>query len=299
MMSEIQHGRVTANGLSFEFLEAGEGPLALCMHGFPDSPFTYRYLLPKLAEAGFRAVAPFQRGYSPTELPSLRSRVHSSVLVEDQLALADALGGGHDSVLVAHDWGALAAWGALRRGENLWGRAVVLNIPPYEIFAETLFTYPQLKKSFYFWFFQMRHVIEDRVRQNDFEFIRDLWADWSPGYVADEDLVHLREALSEPNNLRTALSYYFSQFDPSQLGSAEWAEEQEAAWGGRATQPVLYLHGTNDGCYGVTEEQMTRIPSYGGAGSVAEMVEGVGHFMLVERPEEVNSRILRWLTEKH
>lgn len=156
-------------------IEAGEGPLAWCMHGFPDTPFTYRHLLPALAEGGFHAVAPFVRGFAPTKLPPLRHHVHTSVMVADQIALAEALGGeGPDALLVAHDWGAVGAWGALSRAPHLWGRAVIINIPPFEIFGENLSTYPQIKKSFYFWYFQMQRVIEDRIRQDDFAFIRDI-----------------------------------------------------------------------------------------------------------------------------
>ena len=77
-MADLGRGRVAANGITFEYLEAGEGPLALCMHGFPDSPFTYRHLLPELARAGFHAVAPFVRGFAPTELPPLRHHVHTT-----------------------------------------------------------------------------------------------------------------------------------------------------------------------------------------------------------------------------
>jgi pimeloyl-ACP methyl ester carboxylesterase len=66
----VRSGRVTANGIEFGVLEVGSGPLALCLHGFPDSAHTWRYLLPELARAGFRAVAPFMRGYAPTPLPS-------------------------------------------------------------------------------------------------------------------------------------------------------------------------------------------------------------------------------------
>jgi pimeloyl-ACP methyl ester carboxylesterase len=172
-MPEFGRGRVAANGITFEYLEAGSGPLALCMHGFPDSPFTYRHLLPALADAGFHAVAPFVRGFAPTELPPLRHHVHTSVMVADQIALARALGGGADALLVAHDWGAVGAWGALGRAPELWGRAVIINIPPFDIFGENLGTYSQIKKSFYFWYFQMQRVIEDRIRQNDFAFIRD------------------------------------------------------------------------------------------------------------------------------
>lgn len=295
-MVEFKRGRVAANGIEFEYLEAGEGPLALCMHGFPDTPFTYRHLLPALADAGFRAIAPFVRGFAPTELPPLRHHVHTSVMVADQIALAEALGGNSDALLVAHDWGAVGAWGALSRAPHLWGRAVIMNIPPFEIFGENLSTYPQIKKSFYFWYFQMQRVIEDRIRQDDFAFIRDIWGDWSPGYQADEEMVHIREALGQPEHLHAALGYYWGQFDPTRFGSPEWADEQGAAWGGSVPQPTLYLHGTTDGCHGVSQEQVERVPGYAGSGSASELIEGVGHFMLVERPDEINRRIVDWLT---
>ena len=294
-MTDPARGRVQANGLTFEYFEAGEGPLALCMHGFPDTPYTYRHLLPVLAEAGFHAVAPFVRGFAPTELPPLRHHVHTSVMVADQIALARALGGGEDALLVAHDWGAVGAWGALSRAPELWGRAVILNIPPFEIFGENLVTYPQIKKSFYFWYFQMLPVIEDRIRQDDFAFIRDIWGDWSPGYEAKEDVGYVAEALADPDHLRGALGYYWGQFEPARFGSPEWAAEQAAAWAGNVRQPVLYLHGTTDGCHGMSQQQVDRVPSYAGSGSEAELIEGVGHFMLVERPEEINRRITDWL----
>ena len=294
-MTDVRRGRVAANGITFEYLEAGEGPLALCMHGFPDTPFTYRHLLPALADAGFHAVAPFARGFAPTELPPLRHHVHTSVMVADQMALGEALGGGEDALLVAHDWGAVGAWGALSRAPQTFGRAVVMNIPPFEIFGENLGTYPQIKKSFYFWYFQMQRVIEERIRQDDFAFIRDIWGDWSPGYRADEDMGYIREALADPDHLRAALGYYWGQFDPTRFGSPEWASEQEAAWGGSVPQPLLYLHGTNDGCHGVSQAQVERVPGYAGPGSASELIDGVGHFMLVERPDEVNERIISWL----
>ena len=64
-MQKFETGTGRANNLTFEYLAMGKGPLALCVHGFPDSPYTYRYLLPALAEAGFRVVAPFSRGFAP------------------------------------------------------------------------------------------------------------------------------------------------------------------------------------------------------------------------------------------
>lgn len=296
-MADLARGTVDANGLTYTYLEAGDGPLALCMHGFPDSPFTYRHLLPALADAGYRAVAPFQRGYAPTTLPADPTHVHTSTMVADQIGLARALGGtGSDALLIAHDWGAVGAWGAASRAADLWGRCVIINIPPFEIFGANLPTYPQIKRSFYFWYFQMTRIIEDRIRENDFEFVRDIWGDWSPGHDATEDVRYLADCLREPDHLRAALGYYWGQFDPKWFGSPEWADGQARAWGGDIPQPTLYLHGTNDGCHGMTADQCSvQVPQHAGPGSEGELIEGVGHFMLVERPPEINQRILDWL----
>lgn len=297
-MPNFKRGQVVANGLTFEYLEAGEGPLALCFHGFPDTPYTYRYLLPELADAGFHAVAPFIRGYAPTELPALRQHVHASVMVQDQIALQQALGGDENTVLIAHDWNATAAWGALVHAPDAWKRAVIMNIPPLDIFTENMTHYDQIKRSFYYWYFQMVGVSEDRVAQDELEFIKGLWGDWSPGYDNDEDMTYIREALGDRKHLRAAMGYYWGNFDPVRFGTPAWVAEQEAAWGGRASQPVLYLHGTTDGCHAVTQEQVERIAGYGGNGSESELIDGVGHFMLVEKPKEINERIIRFLTKE-
>ena len=102
---------INANGLDFACLVDGpdDGPLALCLHGFPDTAHTWRYLLPELAAAGFHAVAPFLRGYAPTSIPA-DGRYQIGALVQDITALHEALGGGPDAVIVGHDWGALATY---------------------------------------------------------------------------------------------------------------------------------------------------------------------------------------------
>src|SRR5262245_40785184 len=106
-MAEFKRGSLRANGVEFHYLEIGTGPLALCLHGFPDSPWTYRYLLPELAGAGYRAVAPFMRGYAPTEIP-VDGRYQTSSLAADVVALHGALGGDAHAALIAHDWGSVA-----------------------------------------------------------------------------------------------------------------------------------------------------------------------------------------------
>jgi pimeloyl-ACP methyl ester carboxylesterase len=292
-METFKTGTVQANSLRFHFLEAGEGPLALCLHGFPDSPWTYRYLLPRLAEAGYRAVAPFMRGYAPTEIPA-DGRYETKMLAADVNSLHAALGDGSDAVLIAHDWGSVAAFGALAAEPQRWRRAVIGNVPPFAVFSQVAFRYAQIKRSFYFWFFQMA-IAESIVAANDLAFIDGLWSDWSPGYDATYDLGRVKECLRNPANLRAAMGYYRALFNPARFGSPEGMEEQNAALGRPVPQPTLYLHGTNDGCIALDAETMKAVPAFLGPGSEVERVEGVGHFFLVEKPTEMNERILRFL----
>jgi len=294
-MPEFKTGAVQANGLRFLYREMGEGPLALCLHGFPDSPWTYRYLLPELARAGYRAVAPFMRGYAPTEVPA-DGRYQTSALAADVVALHQALGGDARAVLIAHDWGAVAAYGGAALEPARWQRCVIMNVPPLAVFGQLAFRYEQLKRSFYFWFFQMQ-VSDTIVPENDLAFIDGLWADWSPGYDAKEDLGHVKECLRNPANLQAAMGYYRALFEPARFGSPAGMEEQAAVWGRPLSQPTLYLHGSQDGCIALNAEAAQGVPAFLGPGSEVERVAGVGHFMLVEKPGQINGRILRFLAQ--
>jgi pimeloyl-ACP methyl ester carboxylesterase len=144
-----------AGGLSFACLTAGpdNGPLALCLHGFPDTAHTYRHLLPRLAAAGYRAVAPFSRGYAPTAIPA-DGRYQSGALAQDAIALHQALGGVDRAVIIGHDWGAQAAYGAAVLAPGRWRRVVAMALPPGPALASGLFSYDQVRKSFYLYFFQ-------------------------------------------------------------------------------------------------------------------------------------------------
>jgi pimeloyl-ACP methyl ester carboxylesterase len=284
---------IRANGLRFNCLETGHGPLALCLHGFPDSPWTYRYLLPALAEVGYRVVAPFMRGYAPTEVPA-DGRYQPGVLAADVIGLHEALGGDERAVLVAHDWGATAAYDAVALEPARWRKCIFMNLPPREVLLQVAFRYEQIKRLFYFWFFQTPFSNEI-VLAHDLAFLDSLWADWSPGYDAKEDLARAKECLRNPANLQAALGYYRAYFEPPAVDVSTTPEGHELALGRRASRPALYLHGANDGCIALDTQTIGQIPGLLGPGSEAERVNGVGHFMLVERPPEINNRILRFL----
>src|ERR1700690_2154021 len=127
----MQQRTVFANAVTFSCLEAGpvDGPLALCLHGYPDTAHTWRHLLPELAAGGWRAVAPFTRGYAPTSLPA-DGVYQTGALIADANALHAALEAGSDAVLIGHDWGAVTAYGAAAHQPERWRRVVTLAIPP-------------------------------------------------------------------------------------------------------------------------------------------------------------------------
>jgi pimeloyl-ACP methyl ester carboxylesterase len=288
----MDHRTITANGTEFGYLEAGPegGPLALCLHGFPDTAHTWRHLLPRLADAGFHAVAPFLRGYSPSPVPE-DGRYDTGTLALDACALHGALGGGDDAVIIGHDWGAFATYGAAALQPERWRRAVAAAVAPQASLADGFFSYDQLRRSWYVFFFQTP-LAEYAVSLDDYAFIDRLWADWSPGFDGSWDAARVKESLASPESLSAAIGYYRAMFagPPDDPGAAA----AQAAGGTVAPQPTLYLHGADDGCMGL--DIIGPVADFLAPGSEVVVVEGAGHFLHVERPDEVNDHIVRFVT---
>jgi pimeloyl-ACP methyl ester carboxylesterase len=283
---------IAANGLDFGYLSDGpeDGPLALCLHGFPDSAHTWRYLLPELAAAGYRAVAPFLRGYAPTSLAA-DGRYQVGALVQDANALHEALGGGGDAVLIGHDWGALATYGAVAHQPERWRRAVTAAVPPTASIGMSLLTYAQLQKSWYMFFF-LSSLAEAALPLDDYVFLADLWRDWSPGYDGTWDVARVKESIGDPERIVAAISYYRAMWDPT-LQVPELADEQTAALL-PTPRPTLYLHGRDDGC--MLLSSIGSPLDFLAEGSQVEVIDDAGHFLHVERPDVVNRAILDFVT---
>jgi pimeloyl-ACP methyl ester carboxylesterase len=292
----ITQGSVDANGLSFGYLAAGDdsAPLALCLHGFPDSAWTWRHLLPSLAAAGYRAVAPWLRGYAPTTVPD-DGHYQAAVLGLDACALHAALGAGVDAALIGHDWGALAAYSAVHEPSTPWRRLVTMAVPPPATIAGAFFSYDQLRRSWYMFFFQ--HPLADMaVPMDDLAFIDRLWADWSPGYDAAQDLAHAKDALRGPANLAAAIGYYRATLGGVGLDDSPEVVALQNAANGAPPLPTLYLHGRTDGCMGAD------LAGRAGAalthpGSRVSLVDDAGHFLHLEQPEVVSRLVLDFLAE--
>lgn len=288
----IRQGRTAAHDVELAYLELGEGPLALCLHGFPDSAHTWRHLMPALAEAGYRSVAPFLRGYAPSEVPA-DGRYQTAALGLDACALHESLGGADDAVIVGHDWGAMAAYIAANHEPQRWRKVVTMAVPPAGAVAGGFLSFDQLKRSWYMFFLQSP-LAEMVLPMDDLSFIDRLWADWSPGYDASEDLPHVKDCLRDPANLAAAIGYYRATLSGIGVDPALSDVQNKAAH--VTGQPTLYLHGRNDGCLGVDLAESAR-GFLTSPGSRMEVVDDAGHFLHVERPGEVNGLVVDFLAE--
>lgn len=288
--NEPTRATASINGIDYTYLEQGSGPLALCLHGFPDTATGWVPLLADLANAGFHAVAPFMRGYAPTAVPE-DGRSPLGGWVADTLALRDLLGGDDQSVIIGHDWGALATYGAASHAPDAWRRVVTASIPPSSVMGARLLDYDQLKMFWYQYVF-LQPTAETIVANDDFEFISQLWGDWSPGFDASAVLPGVKDAIREPAHLTAALSTYRCVYD-FDLAGPEFADFALAPFMAH-NQPTLYLHGEHDGCVDASVVAPTRdaLPD----GSRVELVAGAGHFLQYEQPAVVNRLIVDFVT---
>jgi pimeloyl-ACP methyl ester carboxylesterase len=290
-MAEINTGTVNANGINFHYLEMGEGPLALCFHGFPDHAWSFRHLLPDLADAGFRAVAPFMRGYAPTEPPA-DGRYQQVALCKDVLALIGALGA-ERAYLIGNDWGAGAVTGATVLEPEKVMKLVI--IASGQVDRDLQMNYQYLKGTWHSYFFQLPQA-EQALAYNDFAFVEEWWRDASPEWdIPASALESIRETFRKPGVVDAALGYYRARYSPA-LQDSSMREDQDRVNAGPVTVPTLALHGTRDRPRRLDAFESEAMDRFFTGGLEKVIIPGTGHFMHQEKPAEVNPKIVEFLT---
>jgi pimeloyl-ACP methyl ester carboxylesterase len=272
-----------------------DGRLALCVHGFPDSAHSWRYVAPKLAAKGFRVVAPFTRGYAPTG-PAPDGDYHAGALMTDLIALHQHLGGGDDTVLIGHDWGAWTGNGLAAYAGSPFGAYVAMALPPpraiditgYGLGRNARMMAIQLRMSWYVLFFQLPLLPERVVHY----VIPRLWKDWSPrGANVREDVAETLAALPTTAHRKAAVSYYRAMFRFTRA-TPPYAGLHRFRWQLPRT-PLLVLHGEQDGAMqvGYLDRVIDALPP----GSRVRTIPDAGHFLQVDQPEAVYEAILEYL----
>ncbi|PWN01368.1 alpha/beta hydrolase [Nocardioides silvaticus] len=273
-------------------------PLAVLLHGFPDTAHTWRHLGAALAGAGYRVVAPFTRGYGPSGFPADGS-YHVPALMSDALELHAALGGDERAVLVGHDWGAITANGIGAYDASPFRRVVSLAVPPFEamnprpgdIGRWARILPRQALLSWYTVYNQLPGLPERRFD----DYVARLWSRWSPGYDAADDLAHLASSLPTSEHRSAVLGYYRAAVRPWQVPS-RYRHLGRAAIG-MPRVPFLFLHGADDGCLDPRWAAQVSGRLDGVRGSRVAVVADAGHFLQLERPAVVNALIVEFLAE--
>jgi len=285
--------RVRANGVEFAYLEEGRGPTVFLVHGFPDNAWSWSHQMPALSAAGYRVIAPFLRGYPPTEIPAA-GYYDMATLVLDLKALIVALNGGEPAFLVGQDWGAGITYNLIAAFPELIRRAVVLAVAHPGQTRRTLLGSPKhIHRSFHWWFFQLSELPEAAIAANDFAFVDYLWDYWSPGHEDVAHLAQIKRMLALPGALSAALAYYRAMFDPMKADPTLTALRQ--ACDRPIEVPTLALCGSNDLRGEMLEAQKAFfVGPYAGI-----LVDGCGHFLHRERPAEVTRLVTDWLQRRN
>lgn len=289
-MSEVlpEPHTLHANGLNFSLLEIGNGPLVLILHGFPDTPYSFWPIMQKLADAGYRAVAPFTRGYAPTELAP-DGDYSIPTLGRDVIALIEHLAGGEKATVIGHDWGSVMAQYAANLRPDRFEKLVLAGFPLLKRFMVRMGP-AQMRRSHYIFKFQARYWPERRLPKNDFEWVEnELIRKWAPGWdFSEEDIEPIKAILRNPECLRALLGYY--RAIPGKMLASPTARKI----GFRPIQvPGMMIFGSEDGCIGPE----LFVNSEKGYAADLRLVEakGMGHFMHCEDPQWFTDRVIEFL----
>jgi epoxide hydrolase 4 len=210
--TELREGYAEVGDVKLHYVEAGDGPLVVLLHGFPEFWYGWRLQIAPLAAAGLRVVVPDTRGYNVSSKPDGRAAYTADKLAADIRGLIQERGA--ESALVAgHDWGGSIAWTLAMNHPEVVDRLAILNAAHPRKLNQGLKHPSQLRKSWYFFYFQPPDLPERHVRAKDWRFFRKFLGDAQPPYTQDE-MDRYVEAWSQPGAATGMINYYRAAVRP-------------------------------------------------------------------------------------
>jgi pimeloyl-ACP methyl ester carboxylesterase len=266
------------------YVEAGEGPLVVLLHGFPEFWYSWRSQIPALTAAGFRVVAPDMRGYNLSSRPGGASSYTNEKLAGDVAALIEERGE-RSALLAGHDWGAAVAWVTAMNHPESIERLAILNLPHPRRLLHAFRDPRQLMRSWYMFFFQLPWLPERALRARNWAGLRrGLERDSHPGAFSSADLERYAQAWSTPGALTAMLNYYRAA-----LRQTPWAAERQMQ---PVTAPTMVIFGERDHYlrHQLAEPYPRDVPNL----ERVVRLPGISHFVQNDAPEEVNRLLIEF-----
>ena len=288
---------VSVDDRPYPVIQAGEGPLVVCLHGFPDNYETWQHQIEPFVAAGYRIVCPMMPGFAPGTEPTSGSNT-PVYAVSKIIAVIECLlsaSGEKKCHLVGHDWGALISYMVAHERPDLLASLATLSIPYNVNLQRVLVRCPSYAlNSWYVTFFQLKWFADWWVMRNDLKFIDLLYRTWCPTWDNyDDRLASTKETLKAPGVLKSCLSYYRNSI----LGLNSASFKFRRLYNGCINVPTLGIRGDVDGCMPEVAWELTSPKSFRNGLTLEVMPGSVGHFPQLENPEWISERLIRWVRQ--
>jgi pimeloyl-ACP methyl ester carboxylesterase len=280
--TDVRDGYADVGDQRLHYVEAGDGPLIVLLHGFPEFWYGWRRQIRPLAAAGFRVVAPDTRGYNRSSRPDGVAAYDVGKLADDIHELIHERGAASAHV-VGHDWGGSIAWALAMNHPEVVDRLAILNAAHPRRLSQGLHHPGQLRKSWYFFFFDLPDVPETVVHANNWHFFRHFLHDARPAYTPEELDAYI-DAWSQPGAATAMINYYRS----SVRTSPKTAEAQIRP----ISAPTLVIWGQKDRFLGpeLAEPEHEDVPNL----DRVERLEGASHWVHHDEHERVTDLLAQF-----
>jgi pimeloyl-ACP methyl ester carboxylesterase len=280
MGTTLRDGYAPVGDVNLHYVEAGDGPLVVLLHGFPEFWYSWRLQIAALVKAGYRVVAPDMRGYNLSSKAEKFTDYTADKPAADIRGLIRELGA-ESATVVGHDWGGSVAWTLAMNSPEVVDRLVILNAAHPRKLNEGLKSPRQLLRSWYFFYFQFPGLPEHRAARDGWKFFKGFQRDARPPYTQQENDRYV-EAWSQPGAAKAMIDYYRAAV---RLGSKQKVLPISA--------PTLVIWGQGDRYLGpdLAEPHQEDVPNL----DRVERLPNASHWVHHDEAQQVNNLLIDFL----